>query len=97
MAQLGIPLELLEADTYADLPQLLLLCCQRLEASRLWFNQEYPLDEQRRDEAVTERLQGAGISVQACLADALVSTHLHTQQGDTYKVFTPWYRRWLQQ
>lgn len=95
LAELGIELLLLECPHYKDIPALLLAELQQLQASNLWFNREYPLDEQHRDEAVSAALSQQGLTVNACHGDMLFAEPTLNGQGQPYKVFSPWYRDWV--
>ncbi|WP_339778483.1 FAD-binding domain-containing protein [uncultured Methylophaga sp.] len=96
LAQLGIPFHLLEVDFFTDVPDELLKFCQQQNISDIWFQAETPLDEQRRDQAVNNVLSKANINVHLLAEDLLVAIPVKTQQDDPFKVFTPYYRRWLQ-
>ncbi|WP_438971266.1 deoxyribodipyrimidine photo-lyase [Methylophaga sp.] len=96
LAAKGIPFTLLETDYFAGIPKLLTDFCQQQQLEALWFNQETPLDERRRDEAVSHALVESGIACHAQDLDLLVSAPVLTQQDEPFKVFTPYYRRWLQ-
>ncbi|MBN46845.1 MULTISPECIES: cryptochrome/photolyase family protein [unclassified Methylophaga] len=96
LAQLGIPFYLLEVDSFTDVPDELLKFCQQQNISDIWFQAETPLDEQRRDQAVNTALTKANIIVHLLAEDLLVALPVKTQQDDPFKVFTPYYRRWLQ-
>jgi deoxyribodipyrimidine photo-lyase len=96
LAARGIPFHLREVDFFADVAAELVALCQQRELHAVWFNQETPLDERRRDLAVAEKLAEAGIASHALDSDLLVSAPVLTQQGEPFKVFTPYYRRWLQ-
>ncbi|MAD76846.1 MAG: deoxyribodipyrimidine photo-lyase [Rheinheimera sp.] len=95
LAQQGIPLLALEADTYQD--------CEAIFASlasegmvALYGQVEYELREQQRDNVITEQLQEKGVEVnwydRLCI---MPPASILTQSGDTYKVFTPFKRNWL--
>ena len=93
---LNIPLKLITADRFDDLPLVLLAACSNWGVSQVWFNNELPVNERRRDAAVTDALQGASISVNSYGADLIHNPgEVVNQSGDYYKVFTPFYRRWL--
>lgn len=94
---LGIPLRILVVDRFDDLPAALLALAREVEADRLWFNDEYPLDEARRDEAVRRALRGAGLRVERRTDEVVRAPgSVRTGSGDPYVVFTPFRRRWLQ-
>ncbi len=98
LAQLGIPMDLIEAEDYLSLPQQLLQYCQQHHVSQLWFNREIPHDERQRDQQVEKLLTTAGIECHSMESEFVIAPQqVRTLQGDFYKVFTPWYRCWLNQ
>ncbi len=96
LAKLGVPFSILETDWFANIPELLKTFCQQKNITDIWFNQETPLDERRRDDAVIDVLEGFGVNCHALDADLIVTVPVLTQQNEPFKVFTPYYRRWLQ-
>lgn len=96
LAKLGVPFSILETDWFANIPELLKTFCQQKNITDIWFNQETPLDERRRDDAVIDVLEGFGVNCHALDADLIVAVPVLTQQNEPFKVFTPYYRRWLQ-
>lgn len=97
LAAKSIRFEIVECGRFEAVAQHLLAMCLRLEIKQLWFNNETPLDEQRRDRKVSELLVANGVKVQQCGFDLLVSQPLLNKQGLPFKVFTPYYKRWLQE
>lgn len=95
LASKGIQLHLLETDFFSEVPTLLKQFCRQQHFTALWFNRETPLDERRRDQAVCEQLDAEGVQCHALAPDLLVSAPVLTQQDEAFKVFTPFYRRWL--
>lgn len=96
LAAKGIPFTLLQTDLFSDIPDVLADYCQKHRVTDIWFNQETPLDERRRDEAVCDRLIEYDVVTHPQAVDLLVSVPVLTQQNAPFKVFTPYYRRWLQ-
>lgn len=97
LGQLGIALKIIEADTFAEVPEALRALALELGVRRLWFNAEYPLNERRRDGAVTAALQAEGIAIER-FDDTVIRAPgtVLTQAGTPYTVFTPFRRRWLE-
>lgn len=75
-----------------ELPRFAL--AERAEA--VFFNRDYEPYARRRDEAVTARLEAAGVQVR-CFGDLLLAEpeSVLTADGRPYSVFTPFYRAWL--
>jgi deoxyribodipyrimidine photo-lyase len=63
LADLGIPLRVLAPADFAAVPDALLSLAREIGADSLWFNDEYPLNERRRDRAVTSTFDAAGLDV----------------------------------
>ena len=95
LADKGIKLSFLHADTFADSVPLLLEFCRQHEVSQLHFNEEYGVNERRRDKQVRDQLADAGVQV-AKYRDQTVAPvgEILTQQQEPYSVFTPFSRRW---
>ncbi len=86
---LNVPLLIREVDDWAAVPDALFRLCHQLGVRGVHCNEEYGVNEQRRDQAVTERLQDAGVSVQRHLDQALFAPGtLRTQSGGYFKVFS---------
>ncbi|WP_020209625.1 deoxyribodipyrimidine photo-lyase [Gilvimarinus chinensis] len=95
LAQCGIALEFLWVAKAADIPASIIDYCQRFNFERLTCNAEYPLDELNRDRATKHACEQADIEFKRYHDRCLVPPGaLHTQQGDTYKVFTPFSKAW---
>ena len=61
LQKLNIPLLLLHADSWSQCPKKLLDCAQKLGADALFFNDEYGVHEQARDDATQDTWQEAGL------------------------------------
>ena len=98
LAALNIPLKVLKCDVYSDIPSVLTSLLSKLNCQSLWFNNEYPLNEQNRDAAVAEHCQKQSVKVTRYHADIILPPGSVTTQGnDIYKVFTPFSRTWRKQ
>lgn len=95
LADSAIPFHLLECDTFMQCAPLLLQLCQQRQITDIWFYDEIPLDEQLRDQAVTELLAKHHITTHSCGWDLLLPKPLYNKQGLPFKVFTPFYKSWL--
>ena len=95
LASLGIPTHLLDADTFEQIPNLIAQFCLSNNIQHLWFNQDFPIHEQTRDQAVCEQLKLHNIAVHVQPADIIVPQDVLSQQGTPFKVFTPFFKRWV--
>lgn len=95
LSGLGIPLQFMTATTFADSVEKLENFCRRESIRHVHFNEEYGVNERRRDKALKQVLGAAGIAVNTYPDQSVapVGTIL-TQQGEPYSVFTPFSRRW---
>ncbi|HSG88140.1 MAG TPA: FAD-binding domain-containing protein [Pseudomonadales bacterium] len=93
---LGIPLRHLDAADFAAVPAALLALAREVGAGALWFNDEHPIDEVRRDAAVVRTFEAAGLAVHRRCDDLIRAPgSVTTKTGDPYMVFTPFRRSWL--
>ena len=98
LASLNVPLLILDAPWFEDAPGALLDVCRRLGIDQVHFNDEYPLDERRRDDAVVETLLAEGVASVRHHADvALPPGKVLTGAGEPYGVYSPFYRNWIGQ
>lgn len=96
----GINIPLLHRDiAYFDqAPQALLDIAREHNIEQLHFNYEYPLNEKRRDQAVLDAFNHAGIAAHGYHdAVAFAPGSLLTGKGDYYGVFTPFSKAWHKQ
>lgn len=96
LAEKGIPFDYIECDMFDDITKALLDLCARESIDQVWFNAETPVDEQARDKAIADSLGANNIHVKNCGFDLLVSRDVLNLAGQPFKVFTPFYKRWLQ-
>ena len=64
LAKLNIPLLILKSDTFADLPKKIVALANKHDCGSLFFNREYEVNEQWRDDQVAATCDTAGITVQ---------------------------------
>lgn len=97
LAVLNIPLLIVRVKRAAEIAPALLRVAQDINAGYCYFNAEYPLDELNRDLAVNQLLRDNGILVKRCHDRCLVPPGMiRNGQGDPYKVFTAFKKKWLQ-
>ncbi|MDQ2858769.1 MAG: DNA photolyase family protein [Candidatus Eremiobacteraeota bacterium] len=90
----GSDLALLEGRFLEELSAL----ARRVDASAVYFNADYDPHAVARDEAVTTGLRAAGLDVTSFIDHVYYGAHeIRKDDGEPYKVYTPYRRRWQQQ
>ena len=96
LAALGIATKIIVANRFADAPQQVLQAAQAVQASKVFWNDEIAIDEQRRDNAVAQALTTSGIAVERHQAfTGLPPGSVCKPDGSAYSVFTPFKKRWI--
>jgi deoxyribodipyrimidine photo-lyase len=97
LGKLNIPLHTIRTATFADTPVALLRFAKRYRCSALYFNEEYEVNEMRRDQAVTELFRQNRRDVVSFADQTIVKPGQVTKaDGKYYTVFTPFKRRWYE-
>ncbi|HSX86201.1 MAG TPA: deoxyribodipyrimidine photo-lyase, partial [Cellvibrio sp.] len=97
LAKRNIPVVVAGVDHAADIPEQLLQIAQQHKCTQLFFNAEYPLDELQRDHAVADVCREQGMTVKRFHDRVIVPPGmLRNGQGEPYKVFTAFKKKWLQ-
>ena len=96
LAELGIPLRIVESKNYKSSIQVVVKNAEAIGASNVFFNDEVALNEARRDNEVIIALQSNGIVCETFNAfTCLTPGSVRKPDGSSYSVFTPFKRRWL--
>jgi deoxyribodipyrimidine photo-lyase len=97
LADLGIALDVVECDDFAASIKALENLCHQHEVRQLHFNEEYGINERRRDRQVRDRLAGSDIQVSKYRDQTVAPVgSIRTGKDEPYSVFTPFSRRWRQ-
>ena len=97
LSVVSVNLETIEVASFAEVPAAIGDCCRRLDVDSLVFNEEYAVNEVRRDQQVTSVCRELGVSVSTFHGSLIIPPHaIKTAQGLPYKIFTPFKRAWLQ-
>ena len=95
LAAIGVLLDVKVHDTFSQSGAILSQYAESVNANEVYFNAEYPVDENRRDNAVQVALKQHDIAVNKSHGLLLVPPgKVKTKQGEYYKVFTPFNRAW---
>jgi deoxyribodipyrimidine photo-lyase len=89
LAELNIPLLIRKADHWAQAPAVLLQVCREHGVQALHLNEEYGVNETRRDQAVGQVLAQAGIALHRYLDQLLFKPgSILTRNGGYFQVFS---------
>ncbi|AMB84324.1 deoxyribodipyrimidine photolyase [Pseudomonas agarici] len=89
LATLNIPLLIRHADTWDQVPSVLLKLCQDLRVEALHLNEEYGVHESRRDRAVAKAVEAQGISCHRYLDQLLFKPgSVLTLTGSYFQIFS---------
>ena len=96
LASYGIPLIYREAEHYRDAVSTLAALATALRAHAVHVNDEYGVNERRRDRAAAAALANSGAEFfRYCDFVLQPPGAVRTGQGEYFKVFTPFKRAWL--
>lgn len=97
LAAMNIPLLVRRVESAAQIATEIVAIAAQLNASHCFFNAEYPLNELKRDLAVNQLLREQGVAVKRCHDRCVVPPGMiRNGQGEAYKVFTAFKKKWLQ-
>ncbi|ROM76470.1 MULTISPECIES: deoxyribodipyrimidine photo-lyase [Pseudomonas] len=89
LGNLNIPLLIRTAAHWDQAPQVLLTLCRELKISAVHINEEYGLNETRRDAEVAQALAGEGIDFHSHLDQVLFKPgSVLTKTGNYFQVFS---------
>ncbi|NVZ62916.1 deoxyribodipyrimidine photo-lyase [Pseudomonas gingeri] len=89
LAALNIPLLVRHADTWEQVPAVLLELCQALRIDALHLNEEYGVHETRRDQAVAKAVEAHGIGFHSYLDQLFFKPgSVLTRTGGYFQVFS---------
>ncbi|WP_375192004.1 deoxyribodipyrimidine photo-lyase [Marinobacter sp.] len=95
LAELGIPLSFIHARRFSDSIDALADHCAHEGIRTLHFNEEYGVNERKRDKTIKARLDDLDIGVRKYRDQTVAPVgEILTQQNEPYSVFTPFSRRW---
>jgi len=95
LAKLGIPLSFITAERFSDSIAMLETHCREHGIRYLHFNEEYGVNERKRDKAVKHRFDEMDIATRKYRDQTVAPVGaILTGQNEPYSVFTPFSRRW---
>lgn len=94
--KLGVPLKLLRAGRFAEVPAAVAGLAEALGVQNLFCNAEYPLNERKRDSHVELALRRLGVELQVFDGSVVRAPGtVLTGQNSPYTVYSPFFKRWL--
>ena len=91
----NIALRVLTVPRFADVPKAIAKLANDSGCDGLYYNEEYEVNETRRDEAVRERFESAVGEVHVFTDQCVFKPgEIRTGEGNFYTVFTPFRRTW---
>ncbi|QLC73873.1 deoxyribodipyrimidine photo-lyase [Pseudomonas sp. LPB0260] len=89
LGRLNVPLLIRQADSWDAAPDVIGALCRELRISTVRVNEEYGINEQRRDQAVARRLDEQDVAFHGHLDQLLFQPgSLLTQSGGYFKVYS---------
>lgn len=96
LGALNVPLLIREVDDWQTVPDALLKLCRELNVQGVHYNEEYGVNEQRRDRTVAAKLDDLDIRVRGYLDQLLFTPgSVQTQSGSYFKVFSQFRKQCL--
>jgi deoxyribodipyrimidine photo-lyase len=93
----GIPLKIVNAEGFQQLPEMLLSLCKTYKVTRIFANHEYGFNEKQRDMFCESLLLENGIDSHFFHDQAVLPPGSVTKDdNEPYKVFTPFSKKWRQ-
>ncbi|VDB85450.1 unnamed protein product [Peniophora sp. CBMAI 1063] len=97
LSALNIPLEVITHTPRRTMPERILSFVHQVDATRLFANIEYAVDELRRDIRVCELAHENNVGVQFVHDKLIIEPgKLFTKQGKPYTVYSPFQKQWIQ-
>jgi deoxyribodipyrimidine photo-lyase len=89
LGRLNVPLLIRQADSWDAAPDVIGKLCRELRIDAVRVNEEYGINEQRRDQAMARRLDEQGVAFHSHLDQLLFQPgSLLTQSGGYFKVYS---------
>jgi len=96
LRRLGIPLHVAHTPRFDRVPNAVVQTARAFGLNRVAFNEEYPVNEKKRDSRVIRACADAGIQTDIHHAGTILPPgSVLTGSGEPYSVFTPFRKRWL--
>lgn len=96
LARLNIPLLIIHAASAIEIPQLLFKLVQQHQIDGFFLNEQYELDELRRDQKVLLLFKKHNITIATYTDQVILKPgEVRTNSNSFYTIFTPFKKAWL--
>ncbi|GAA6168039.1 cryptochrome/photolyase family protein [Sessilibacter corallicola] len=95
LKQKNIPLKIIAVDYFTEIPGKLTQFCKKHAIHDLWFNNEYPLNEKKRDDQTEQELKKISVTSHRFNGDVILPPgSVLNNSGSMFQVFTPFSNAW---
>lgn len=96
LAKLNIPLKVIIAKTFSDVPKRLMKLAKEFAVTDIHFNQQYEVNEAEMEDAVCRVFQKNKLNTHSYIDQVIFEPgEIRTGKGDYYTVFTPFKKNFL--
>ncbi|MEL0243817.1 MAG: deoxyribodipyrimidine photo-lyase, partial [Gammaproteobacteria bacterium] len=97
LQELNIPLVSAYAISFNEIPNIISELCSKNNIKKCYWNNEFGVDEGKRDKNVESSLKSSGIEYQSFDDQTFFKPGaLLTGQGNPFSVFTPFKKKWIE-
>lgn len=98
LIQLNIPLIIREVKASKNIPAEILKVVEKYQVKKIYYNQQYEINESRRDKLVEELLKKNNYSIYSYTDQVILAPgSVLTREENYFTVFTPFKRAWIKQ
>ena len=96
LSNINIPLNILNSDGFEDNSEVISNYAQNNSLNKVFWNNQFGVDENERDESVQNHLKSKNIEFESFDEQVVFAPGtILTGEGKPYSVFTPFKRRWI--
>lgn len=97
LSKLNIPLVILQAPLFKDAAKTLYALADQCDCDSIWFNEEYGVNEELRDQSVEAHFNSKGLGCHRFISSTLFKPGtVLNGKGEYFKVFTPFRKKLYQ-
>ena len=97
LSKINVPLTVITSKCFDDCPNLIIDVINKRSIKKVYWNNQFGFDEQRRDSAVKDVLDRNNIYNESFDDQVIYPPGtIRTMEGKPYSVFTPFKRRWIE-